>query len=211
MEIININNIEIRFLSENDSENISLNQIKDIENGYTTKYYYQVNYNNNPNIIDNKKKISFELELKEYEEQKHNVYNYISEDNLQNYKANFKIGHSVGCFNKENNSELLIGFLFAEVETWNNTLKINEIHVHKNYNRKGIGTKMIQLLENKVIEDKRLRGICIETQVNNFPAISFYQQNGYLIKGIDIGFYTNDDLKNNNVAIFLRKEFNLIE
>jgi ribosomal protein S18 acetylase RimI-like enzyme len=166
--------IEIKILSDDISDKITIEKIKNIEKGYSTKKYYKLN-----NIIK-ENKITFELELKEFEEEKFTNFNYIQDSDLIHYKKYFNEGYSLGCFIDDD----LIGFLFSKVEEWNNSLKIMEIHIKPEQKGNGIGTKMLNFLEKIVIEKKFIRSILIETQVNNYPAISFYKKNGYNIIGI---------------------------
>jgi len=61
----------------------------------------------------------------------------------------------------------------------------------------------------KVIERAMADGFrCIvcETQTTNFPAISFYKKMGFEIDGLDLSYYTNDDVAQEEIAIFMRKK-----
>lgn len=130
--------------------------IKSIENGYYTNKYFKVEYKKEENNS------SFKLELKEFEKENFFKYNYITEDDINLFKEEYiPNGYSFGCYT---NNNVLIGFLITLSSDWNRTLKIHEIHVHKDYQGIGLGSKMIKLLESKVIENKKYRGICIETQ-----------------------------------------------
>ncbi|MCY9545163.1 GNAT family N-acetyltransferase, partial [Paenibacillus alvei] len=85
------------------------------------------------------------------------------------------------------------------------TVLIWELRVSSEYRRRNIGTALM----NQVVEMARengLRAIRLETQNYNVPAIKFYNQCGFMIEGIDLSFYTNTDVENGEVALFLTKK-----
>jgi ribosomal protein S18 acetylase RimI-like enzyme len=45
----------------------------------------------------------------------------------------------------------------------------------------------------------------VETQNTNVPAIRFYRSLGFHLEGIDVSFYSNDDLTSGEVALFLKR------
>ncbi|MBV9281740.1 MAG: GNAT family N-acetyltransferase, partial [Chloroflexi bacterium] len=49
-------------------------------------------------------------------------------------------------------------------------------------------------------------GIAVETQINNYPAVSFYRKHGFEISGFNDHLYSNDDLARQDVALFLFRE-----
>ena len=50
-----------------------------------------------------------------------------------------------------------------------------------------------------------LRTIVCETQNTNVPAIEFYRKVGFTVEGIDLSYYTNDDVLNGEVAVFMKR------
>ena len=51
-----------------------------------------------------------------------------------------------------------------------------------------------------------LRTIVCETQNTNVPAIQFYRKLGFRMEGIDISYYTNNDLPDGEIAVFMKKQ-----
>lgn len=48
--------------------------------------------------------------------------------------------------------------------------------------------------------------INLETQNTNVNAIRFYRRSGFEIEGIDLSYYTNDDVEGGEVAIFMKRK-----
>ena len=51
-----------------------------------------------------------------------------------------------------------------------------------------------------------LRVMVCETQSTNVPAIDFYRAVGFEVGGLDLSYYTNDDLPDGEVAIFMKRK-----
>jgi ribosomal protein S18 acetylase RimI-like enzyme len=54
-------------------------------------------------------------------------------------------------------------------------------------------------------KESGLRTIVCETQNTNVPAIKFYRKVGFMIDGVDLSYYTNDDWPDGEIAIFMKK------
>jgi ribosomal protein S18 acetylase RimI-like enzyme len=50
------------------------------------------------------------------------------------------------------------------------------------------------------------RALVCETQNYNVPAIQFYRKLGFEIDGIDLSYYTNDDMTGGEVALFMKRK-----
>jgi ribosomal protein S18 acetylase RimI-like enzyme len=50
------------------------------------------------------------------------------------------------------------------------------------------------------------RVVVCETQNTNVPAIDFYRKVGFEIGGIDLSYYSNEDVENGEVAIFMKRK-----
>ena len=50
-----------------------------------------------------------------------------------------------------------------------------------------------------------LRVLVCETQTTNVPAIDFYRSVGFEVDGIDLSYYSNDDVESGEVALFLKR------
>lgn len=51
-----------------------------------------------------------------------------------------------------------------------------------------------------------LRIMVCETQNTNVPAIEFYRKVSFEVEGIDLSYYSNNDVTNGEVAIFMKKK-----
>ena len=51
-----------------------------------------------------------------------------------------------------------------------------------------------------------MRVIVCETQNYNVPAIEFYRKVGFEIEGIDLSYYSNRDMTEGEVAIFMKRK-----
>ncbi len=98
----------------------------------------------------------------------------------------------------------LVGVVIVDPRRWNESLFIAEIEVSDKYRGEGIGKKLLEKVEEKAIQGG-FRAIGLETQNTNVPAIRFFQNSGYEIAGIDTSLYSNMDLENEEVALFMRK------
>lgn len=85
---------------------------------------------------------------------------------------------------------------------WNDTLWLLDIRVAQNQRRAGLGTALIEELQ-RAAREKRVRGIFVESQINNVPAIHLYRKCGFEVSGFNDHLYENDDAERQDVAIFL--------
>jgi GNAT superfamily N-acetyltransferase len=99
----------------------------------------------------------------------------------------------------------MIAIAIAEARRWNRSLWVWEFHVAPDYQRQGIGRQLMQALA-EVARSTGMRVMVCETQNTNLPAISFYRQVGFNIEGIDLSYYTNRDLIDGEVAIFMKRK-----
>jgi ribosomal protein S18 acetylase RimI-like enzyme len=94
------------------------------------------------------------------------------------------------------------GLLTYAETTWNNTLWLVDIRVRDDARRGGVGTALLEALKQRAHQEG-VRGISVETQINNVPAINFYRKHGFEISGFNDHYYENDDLERQDVALFL--------
>lgn len=85
---------------------------------------------------------------------------------------------------------------------WNETVWLIDIRTCLRYRRSGVGTALVEQLREYAIRE-RARGILVETQTTNYPAICFYQKNGFELAGFNDHLYSNRDLQEQDVALFL--------
>ena len=101
-------------------------------------------------------------------------------------------------------AERVVAILEVEAETWRNTALIWALFVDKAWRGQGLGARLLREAE-KWATRKKFRALALETQSNNLPAIHFYRRHGYDIAGFDHYFYTNHDIENKEVALFMYK------
>jgi ribosomal protein S18 acetylase RimI-like enzyme len=98
-----------------------------------------------------------------------------------------------------------LGLILAEPQRWNNSLVIREFGVSADCRRTGVGEALMSTVIERVAAEG-FRCITCETQTTNFPAISFYKKSGFDIDGVDLFYYTNDDVAQDEIAVFMRKK-----
>lgn len=94
------------------------------------------------------------------------------------------------------------GLLTWQELGWNNTLWLLDIRTRRTARRVGVGCALVNWLKDEA-RRWRARGISVETQINNYPALCFYQKHGFQVAGFNDHLYTNRDLATQDVAVFL--------
>ena len=87
------------------------------------------------------------------------------------------------------------------VEAWNNTAHLWFLLVDRAFRCKGLGRRMFDLAIDYARRHS-IRAITIETQSNNVPACRFYAAMGCDLVGLNDIFYSNEDLEQEEVALF---------
>lgn len=88
----------------------------------------------------------------------------------------------------------LVGLIELDHEKWNNRLRVTNILVFSEHRGSGVG----KLLMDQAVEKCRelnARGIILETQSCNYPAISFYRSFGFKLIGFDLTAYSDGDIE----------------
>lgn len=101
----------------------------------------------------------------------------------------------MNCFN-----EKLIAAIETDVEVWSNRLRITELWVADDYQRKGIGHELIEVAKEQARRERR-HTIILETQSCNVNAVDFYQHEGFTLIGFDSCCYKNNDLERKEVRL----------
>ncbi len=128
-------------------------------------------------------------------------YDPIDDEAFQRYTRVAREGFSVGAYD----GEQLVGLALAEPQGWNKSLWVWEFHVAETHQRRGVGRGLMDALADKAAA-AGLRIIVCETQNTNVPAINFYRAVGFAVEGIDVSYYTNDDLlPDREVAVFMKR------
>ncbi|HEU5366902.1 MAG TPA: GNAT family N-acetyltransferase [Ktedonobacterales bacterium] len=165
--------------------------------GYTTAAIYAASKAETPEYT------RFELRLVPLAQPLSKRYPALTAATLDQYHSIARQGHSFGAFVEGT----CIGLALNEVHPWNASLWVQEFHIAAAYQGQGIG----RLIMERVIQhaqEQGLRCIVCETQTTNVPAISFYRALGFALEGIDLSYYTNQDLEHQEIAIFLKKKLN---
>lgn len=96
--------------------------------------------------------------------------------------------------------------LVAAIETcpeeWSNRLRVTELWVDSEYQKRGIGHALMEAAKAQARSERR-RAIILETQSCNVNAIGFYLHEGFTLIGLDTCCYTNHDLERKEVRIEL--------
>lgn len=121
------------------------------------------------------------------------------DEELAMLQSTVAAGFSLGAYH----GKQMVGIAIAEPQRWNRSLWVWEFHVLPSFQRKGIGTRLMRELAGRA-RQAGLRVLVVETQSTNTPAIDFYRKNGFEIDGIDVSYYTNDDLDLGEVALFMK-------
>ena len=122
-----------------------------------------------------------------------------SPDEINHYRSLLVHNLSLGAYA----GEQLTGICVAEPHQWNRSVWVWEFHVREDFQRQGIGKKMMEKLAG-LARSAGFRNLVCETQNTNAPAIAFYRRIGFEIEGIDLSYYTNHDLPDGAVAIFMK-------
>ncbi|MGH2443203.1 MAG: GNAT family N-acetyltransferase [Chloroflexota bacterium] len=95
-----------------------------------------------------------------------------------------------------------VGLLTWQPVTWNSTLWLLDIRSGMPFRREGVGSMLLQSIQSLAAE-RKCRGITVETQIANYPAVRLYLKHGFQVAGFHDHFYTNTDLERQDVALFL--------
>ncbi len=181
--------IAIRPLSSFDAD-----RFQAIASGYRTQEIFRVAY------FEDGERISFNLTLEALPEPSVFQYSYDSEE-LTRYATLIPGAYCLGAYD----DRLLVGTALAEPQRWNQTLWVWEFHVAEAYRGRGIGRRLMERLADLAAQ-AGLRSLVCETQNTNVPAIRFYRAVGYRMEGVDISYYSNEDMMSGRtVAVFMKR------
>ena len=180
--------IEIRPLTEFDSA-----RFRELGSGYTSSATYLVRKNE----TDTQTTIS--LDLVELETPYVKKWESTNEQET-NYSRVVEQGLSLGVYEEDR----LVGIAIAEKQEWNRTLWVWEFHIDMEYRQRGLGRQLMNRLE-KVGKENGCRVMVCETQNTNVPAIRFYRSVGFEVGAVDLSYYTNRDVTDFEVAVFMKR------
>lgn len=98
-------------------------------------------------------------------------------------------------------TDKIVGVLDVATESWRSVAWIWNIMLDKDIRGRGLG----RILMERTItwaKSHNLRAVMLETQSNNVPACQFYAHLGFQLVGINDQFYTNHDIKRDEIALF---------
>ncbi len=98
-----------------------------------------------------------------------------------------------------------VGIAIAETSGWNQSLWIREFGISSPYRRQGLGRRLMDRVALHASKEG-FRVLVCETQTTNVPAIDFYRSAGFEVGGIDLSYYSNDDVEAGEVALFLKRK-----
>jgi ribosomal protein S18 acetylase RimI-like enzyme len=163
-------------------------------NGFLTREIYEVSKE------EKNHGINISLKLKKLEEPLIKEWPHIEKDIVW-YNEIIRQELSFGAYDNSR----LIGALIVEKREWNNSLWIANIAIAEEYRGRGIGSLLMDNLF-RLARVKQVRIIGLETQSTNLPAIKFYRKNDFELDGIDLSLYTNSDVENKEVALYMKKK-----
>ena len=162
---------------------------------YTTEEYFDLE------IVENTDSFQVQMVKKRFETPvTHTPEEYDFPDSL--YQNHWEKAEAFGIVSEENNKKELLACIEICPEEWSNRLMITELWVSNKLQRKGIGTRLMNLAKEKAKVQGR-RAIILETQSCNVVAISFYRSQGFKLIGFDSCCYTNRDVERHEVRFDL--------
>lgn len=97
------------------------------------------------------------------------------------------------CFLVADEGGVVRGYIDMTVQAWHMTGWINNLVVTKSSRRRGIGSALLKAAVRWGCE-QGLKQVVAETQTKNYPAICFYQKNGFAFCGFSDRYYINQDI-----------------
>jgi ribosomal protein S18 acetylase RimI-like enzyme len=169
-------------------------QFKLIE-GYTTHSVYVADKS------EQEEQTSITLRLQTLASPQPKRFDPPTEDIIALYREALTKGFSFAAYD----AEQTVGIALADAQRWNRSLWVWEFHVAPSHQGQGIGRQLMERLA-EAAKAAGLRIIVCETQSTNVPAIQFYRRAGFTIEGIDLSYYTNEDMEpGREVAVFMKR------
>ena len=85
-------------------------------------------------------------------------------------------------------------------ESWSNRLRMTELWVHPDFQKQGLGGKLMDFAKD-YMRKKKYRTLMLETQSCNVNAVDFYLHKGLTLIGFDACCYNNKDLERKEVRL----------
>jgi ribosomal protein S18 acetylase RimI-like enzyme len=139
---------------------------------------------------------AFELRLTFLPQRFTKRYSHIGGAAAQRYAPMVQAGYSFAAFDEGQ----CVALAISEVQSWNGCLSIWEFHVAPSHQGRGIGRRLMETVSEHA-RSRSLRLLVCETQSTNVPAIRFYRALGFVLDGIDLSLYTNEDYRYSNLLV----------
>jgi GNAT superfamily N-acetyltransferase len=97
-----------------------------------------------------------------------------------------------------------VGYAEFENQEWNRLIRVWHFYVRDSERRTGIGMALMAEIE-QAARHFKARGIILETQTSNAPAITFYSKMGFEPWGLNTAHYSNNDVANRDVLLWMGK------
>jgi ribosomal protein S18 acetylase RimI-like enzyme len=163
--------------------------------GYTTRSAYVVEKS------EQEEQTSITLRLVSFASPEQNRFDPPAEDMVALYREAATKGFCFAAYE----GEQMVGIALAEAQKWNRSLWVWEFHIAPSHQGRGIGRQLMERLV-EAAKAAGLRIIVCETQSTNVPAIRFYRRVGFTIEGIDLSYYSNEDMEpGRGVAVFMKR------
>jgi ribosomal protein S18 acetylase RimI-like enzyme len=145
--------------------------------------------------------ISFQLRLVPLTAPYVKVWDFRDPVMIDQYENCIKTGLSLGAFD----GPQMVGIAICEAQVWNRSLAIWEFGVTASHRQRGIGRDLINAVA-ACARQQNLRVLVAETQNTNVPAIRFYRSVGFELDGLDLSYYSNEDMESGEVALFMKRK-----
>jgi ribosomal protein S18 acetylase RimI-like enzyme len=163
--------------------------------GYTTQEQFAVERS------EQEEQTSITLRLVRLAIPKQKRFDPPAEETIAHYRELATKGFSFAAYD----GEQPVGIALAEAHQWNRSLWVWEFHVASSHQGQGIGRELMERLAESA-KAAGLRMIVCETQSTNVPAIRFYRRVGFKMEGIDLSYYSNEDMEpGREVAVFMKR------
>ena len=182
-----LNDLKISQLTD-----ITTDELARIGCGYVSNQKYQINR------IQQENNYRFFLDLKPLDSPYKKTFTY-NDDQIEYYRSVIAKGYSYKVVYQSR----ILAFAIAEPESWNRTMWVWEFHVDPGYRGQGLGHRLMEKII-RVSSDADMRVVLCETQNTNVPAINFYSKMGFELDAFDLSYYTNADVVNGEIAMFMK-------
>lgn len=86
----------------------------------------------------------------------------------------------------------LAGLLTWRYDSWNRAVWLCDIRVRSEFRRRGVGARLVEDLTWAAMRENA-RGIMLETQTMNYPAVRFYLGRAFRLVGFNTALYRNPE------------------